>query len=305
MKRITRARPLLGTFVEIWAEDASPDRAEEAIRAAFEEIARVQSLLSYHDSESLLSRINRAAVGESISVDPETFRLFQMIDRLYRESSGLFDVTVAGVLDRIGYRSDVADLPEAEQYGLWSDVELAAPNRLILHAPVRIDLSGIAKGYAVDCAFAVLEARGIESFCVNAGGDLRIRSASAQSVAVRHPAAPAAVGEILSVAEGAVATSAGYYSRRHDALGESVTPLIHPASGKTASPEVSVTVMAPTCTMADALTKVVHADAEASGKVLAAFGAEALILSVPDATMPQLLERRWIAEAAGTDENLY
>ena len=304
MKRITRARPLLGTFVEIWAEDESTERAEAAIRGAFEEIARVQSLLSYHDPESQLSRINRAAVGESVRVDAEVFRLFQTIDRLYRESGGLFDVTVAGVLDRIGYRSDVADLPEAERYGSWNDVELAAPNTLIVHAPVRIDLSGIAKGYAVDSAFAILEERGIESFCVNAGGDLRIRSASAQSVAIRHPAAPAAMGEIISVTEGAAATSAGYYSLRRDERGGTITPLIHPGSGKTASPEVSVTVLAPTCTMADALTKVVHADGDASAKLLAAFGAEALILSVSEQRGASLLERRRIPETAGAGAKL-
>lgn len=279
MRVITRARPLLGTLVEIWGSEHPAGNTDTAIRQAFEEIARVQALFSYHAPDSELNRINRSPIGEPVRLDAEMYGLLQTVDELYHRSGGLFDVTVAAALEEIGYKSDVMDLPLIDQPGLWNDVELIGENRLVLKQRVRMDLSGIAKGYAVDRAYAVMEASGIESFCINAGGDLRIKSAHKESVTIRHPVYPWMEGETVYIDQGAVATSAGYYSVQENRYGEKVTPLIHPGSRRTASDKVSVSVLASTCTIADALTKVVHADPIGTTKLLESYGAKAVILS--------------------------
>jgi thiamine biosynthesis lipoprotein len=123
------------------------------------------------------------------------------------------------------------------------------------HRPLRIDLGGIAKGYAVDRACEALRAHGVVSALVNAGGDLRVVGSTPWPVAVRHPARPAQRLPLCEIADGALATSAAYFlpmsaGRRARALVDGRTRGLREWHG-------SVSVTAATCLRADALTKVV------------------------------------------------
>ncbi len=105
----------------------------------------------------------------------------------------------------------------------------------------------------------------------------KLNGDSAQTVHVRHPLAATTIVPLVQLREGAAATSAGYYaSRRHQ--GRRVMPIIHPHSRIACDVTRSVTVLAQDCMCADALTKVVHADAEKAGAVLARFNARAFIV---------------------------
>lgn len=149
--------------------------------------------------------------------------------------------------------------------------------RVRLLRRLRIDVSGIAKGYAVDRAIQALVDSGMTAGRVNAGGDLRVFGNATQTIHVRHPAVPARSLPLVELSVGAAATSAGYYtSRRH--RGRMVTPLIHPRTRAACGTGRSVTVLAQDCMSADALTKVVHADPQLAGAVLARFNARALML---------------------------
>src|SRR5215470_16997689 len=105
---LRRARPLLGTFVDIATSGAAAADLEAAIEAAFEAVARVHRLMSFHDPTSDVSRLNREAKTRTVAVDPWTFDVLATAQDLHRRSGGAFDVAVAPVLQDIGI------LPAAE-----------------------------------------------------------------------------------------------------------------------------------------------------------------------------------------------
>src|SRR6185437_14298893 len=91
---VRRARPLLGTFVEIAVDGWCADSAHCAIDAAFAAIEEVQRRMSFHDPASTLSRLNREAAQRAVPVDAWTFAVLRAAARVHRVSGGAFDVTV-------------------------------------------------------------------------------------------------------------------------------------------------------------------------------------------------------------------
>jgi thiamine biosynthesis lipoprotein len=270
---VRRARPLLGTLVEIHAAAAWPQsRLHAALDAAFAAVERVQALMSFHDPAGELSRLNREAAQRPVPVDAQTYAVLAAALELSRLSQGAFDISVGARLQQWAYLPSAEAVPAT---GDWRDIELLPQRQVRFRRPLRIDLGGIAKGYAVDCAIAALQAAGVQQALVNAGGDLR--ALGAQRVRLRHPQDPALAAHELELRDEALATSAIYFSRR--LLGaEPVSPLLDPRSGKPYLGAASVSVRAPDCLHADALTKVVlFAAPEAAEEVLAAFNAHAYL----------------------------
>jgi thiamine biosynthesis lipoprotein len=144
--------------------------------------------------------------------------------------------------------------------------------------PLCVDLGGIAKGYAVDVAIAALRAHAVTSARVNAGGDLRVIGPEAEPVHVRTGGPNGVLMPLASVVDGAVATSAFAGARRRVA-GRWITPLIDPRPGLPVMSTRTVSVIAPTCMVADALTKVVALRGAAASPALARHDAAAIILS--------------------------
>jgi thiamine biosynthesis lipoprotein len=170
-----RMRPLLGTFVEIGARigaGGGPD-ADAAITAAFAGIETIQRLLSFHDPDSDLSRLNRRP-GDEIELHPLSLRVLRLARCITRASGGLFNCTVGGALVRLGRLPDHGGAPPLE-YGTADDIEIFPDrNSARLRRPLRITLDGIAKGYAVDHGVRILRRQGVDSGWINAGGDLRV-----------------------------------------------------------------------------------------------------------------------------------
>lgn len=172
-KHYRRMRPLLGTYVEIGTALPSGCTAGNAVTAAFAAIETVQRLLSFHDPDSDLSRLNRSA-GEPVGLHPLSVRILWLARRMTRASGGLFNCTVGGALVRRGALPDHGG-PAALDHGDADDIEIGARRcEAGLRRPLRITLDGIAKGYAVDHAVRVLKSRGIGAGWINAGGDLRV-----------------------------------------------------------------------------------------------------------------------------------
>ncbi len=272
---VRRARPLLGTFVEIVVPNSDRDPAN-AINAAFAVIEEVQRRMSFHDPASTLSRINREAARRAVRVDDWTFAVLQAAGEFHRISGGVFDVTIAR---RLQARRFLPGNAAPESGGSFGDVELTADRRVRFHHPgIQIDLGGIAKGFAVDQAVAALRDAGISSALVNAGGDLRAFGKAAFPISIRHPNDPSATLTSFTICDSAVATSAHYFA---DPLGPgcSASPIIHPLRPQQPSLPRSVTVRAPNAMRADALTKIVMLSVEEVLPLLARFNANALIVS--------------------------
>lgn len=277
---IRRARPLLGTLVEIAARGPA---AEAAVAAAFRAVERVHDLMSYHDPDSDLSRLNRGAAARAVTVHSWTWQVLQAAREFSAASGGLFDITVAPALSRLGYLPRHGGFPRASGHADWRDVELLSRCRVRFARPLRIDLGGIAKGFAVDRAIDSLRASGMRAGRVNAGGDLRRFGPGVETLHVRHPHAPSLLLPLAEMCEGAAATSAGYFApKQRD--GRTLSPHIDPRTGRPLGTNASATVLAADCMTADALTKAVLADCPAALPVLERFGARTLLLDRNPAT---------------------
>lgn len=268
---LRRARPLLGTLVEIRAEGSGD--LEAAVLAAFAELAACHARLSAHQPDSDVRRLAAAPPGQTLAVDGRTWEVLSLAQELAAASAGVFDVTIAPRLAAAGY------LPAALAHGQgdWRDLELLPDYRLRPRLPLAVDLGGIAKGYAVDRAVEILRAHGVASGCVNAGGDLRLFGAEAETLYLRHPAHPTRLLPVGELADGACATTAPYFARRENE-GEAVSPLVDPRVGHLLSDFDSITVIAPRCAHADALTKVALLLGNDAGPLLQRYGAYALRL---------------------------
>ena len=220
---IRRARPHLGTIVGISA-DATPP----AVSAAFAAIEQVHLLMSAQRSGSDIGRINREAFRRSVRVHAWTFEVLERAMQISERSGGAFDIVMPGTGAH------------------FTDIVLEQ-SCVRLRRPARVDVSGIAKGFAVDMAVGVLQANGARAGSVNAGGDLRFFGDWQGAVRVRVPGNLGAAICLPPSAHEAFATSSGYFG----------ASLNDPRTSACAAIDWSVTVAAATCLVADALTKAV------------------------------------------------
>jgi thiamine biosynthesis lipoprotein len=275
---VSRARPLLGTLVQIRASGPST-RIQQVVEAAFTAIEQVQQLLSYQDPGSELSALNQQSLFEPRRVHADTYAVLDAALHFARLSDGAFDPCVGLELEQWGLLpSRTAMRPRVSAgRGTWRDIELLPDRQVCLHRPVWIDLGGIAKGYAVDVALRALLAGGAYDAVVNAGGDLRVAGPRVRQVALRHPLAPDRTSESVPLLNAALATSGAYYSRQHRREGD-VSALVDPTGRRPHLDPGSVSVRAATCMGADALTKVVlFAQPEVAERALSACNAIAFV----------------------------
>jgi len=264
---LQRARPALGTLVQMRVEGLADDVVLRALETAFAEVAAVHRCMSFHESSSDLSRLHGVPAGTCVRIDTRTHAVLACALEIAGASEGIFDPTIAVQQVARGWlprpQSPFAPDPRAN----WRDIELYADDRVRLRRPLWIDLGGIAKGYAVDRAVDILVAAGATQGCVNAGGDLRVFGLRAERVHLR-----AATGYLpaLELCDAAIAGSSG-------------AAHVHGRTRAAADAGARVGVVAPTCMVADALTKVVlAAGLSASAAVLARFGAQACAFDEAD-----------------------
>jgi thiamine biosynthesis lipoprotein len=207
LKRVTRSRPLLGTFVTIECVAPSTAPAAAAIDDAFACFALIERLMHPTRNDSDLVAIRDARRSAAVAVHAWTWEVLTLSKRLNELTEGRFDPC----------------LPDAD--GRLSDLELPAPGIVLRSKPLLIDLGGIAKGFAVDRAVDALMDAGCRSGIVNAGGDLRVFGAEDRTIWIRADggAWPVALRDrALAVSDRQSARHpsehSGYYSRvTHDA----------------------------------------------------------------------------------------
>lgn len=277
---VRRARPLLGTLVEIRASGACDETMlHAAVEQAFAAVARIHAQFSVHEADSAASRLNRTAHREPVRLDPAMQAVLAAAWRFSEASDGAFDLAVGARLQALGL------LPEAGTTGdaraNWRDLEWLDAATVRFRRPMRLDFGGIAKGYAVDQAIDVLRAAGLASALVNAGGDLRVAGSHPQAIAIRDARDPARCARRIELRNEALATSAAYFSRTDDGQRSA---LIDPRSGAPYLGCDSVSVIAADAMSADALTKIVlFAPAARSAAILAQCNARAIVQRADDA----------------------
>jgi thiamine biosynthesis lipoprotein len=273
----------MGTFVEV----ASPDRRAAGI--AFAEIRRIERLLSKYDPESEVSRLNRAG---RLQVSRETFYLIQKAKDFSQASGGAFDITVGPLVDLWGFSSRNYRLPSAQE--IASALKCVGAEKIILRpadnvveftvSGVKIDLGGIGKGYALDCAAQKLKAAGVASCLINAGGQVLAVGDNAGApwrVAIRSPRGQG-VRAFLALRNGSVSTS-GDYQHYFVSHGRRYSHIIDPRSGYPAQSGVTaVTIIAADGMTADALSTAVFVLGKEKGAALAAEFPQARIARIEE-----------------------
>jgi FAD:protein FMN transferase len=278
---VRRARPLLGTFVEITVTDAAPSEMHAAVEAAFEAVGEVHRLMSFHDERSEVARLNREAFVRTVAVHPWTFQVLEAAVDLHQRSAGVFDIASAPVLQDMGLLPRLRDdRPSTSGNRATTEaIELLPGRRVRFKQPdTRIDLGGIAKGFAVDRATEVLRDRGMPAALVNAGGDLAVFGPSPHTVYIRDPRDPGCLMCRVGLSNEALASSGRCFDpfRSSEAIGSAV---IDPSSWKPARTALGATVCAPSCMLADALTKVVMVAGPSAAHLLEHYRAGALVVS--------------------------
>jgi thiamine biosynthesis lipoprotein len=259
---LRRCRPLLGTFVEVTAD------REAAIDSAFAAVERVHRLMSAHEPDSDISRINRFAHVDPIQVDGWTALVIERALFWSKRSEGAFDVVGAGkaALERgLLPRHSDQPLPIAAH---WTWLETQGRSVRLLK-PGCVDVGGIAKGFAVDRAIEALRQADCERGLVNAGGDLRGFGREPWPIRVAHPLDRRPLAAV-DLDNAAFATSGGLPNN------DGSLSFDHLGGGQGWH---SVSVLARTACDADALTKIAWNMGEKAGPLLADVDAEAFAVT--------------------------
>lgn len=260
---------IMGTFVEV----ISPDR--QAAGIVFEEIKRIDALMSKYKENSEISQLNRTG---RMALGPDTFYVLKKAKEFWVLSNGAFDITVGPLMDLWGFTEKKYHVPVAAQIN--KTLRLVGTDKIVFNKinnvvkfkfpGMKIDLGGIAKGYAVDSAVGKLKQKEIKSCLINAGGQIyclgdkpphqsfwcRGKSGEPWSVAVRNPRKPGFI-DYLKLKDQSVATSGDYeqyFKNKEKRYGH----ILDPKTGYPAqSGVISVTVIASDGLTADALSTAV------------------------------------------------
>jgi thiamine biosynthesis lipoprotein len=249
-------------------------RAAELLEVAEERIHHLEAQWSRFRPTSELSRLNERA-GTRTTLTPETFDLVAAAVAGWKRTDGLFDPTLLTAVERVGYDATFDSLPADRPGAAVGGGAAAAPPAastgcagieldpvactVRLPAGTRLDLGGIAKGYAADLVVADLADAGLDGACANLGGDVRVwgvaPAAGGWTVEIQDPTSDAAPLAVLEIDDGAIVTSTRL-KRRWLVDGVEQHHLIDPRTGRSAfGGWAQVSVIAGTATEAEILVK--------------------------------------------------
>jgi len=262
---IGRARLLMGARLRIEARGPS---AEPAIERAFDEVARLESVLSNWRADSEVSRMNAAAASGPVAVSADLLVAVGAALRFAQETGGAFDPTVEPLVRAYGLRGPEGILPgagsppaagDAAPVG-WRGVRIDPAHRTVAFAleGMGIDFGGIGKGIALDAAAEVLRSDGVEAALLDFAGQVLVfgtgPDAGGWNVGIADPDDRTAPAVTVRLAAGSLATS-GNSERAVVRDGRRIGHILDPRTGLPVAWDGSVSVLAADATTADALTK--------------------------------------------------
>jgi len=253
---MTEKRGIMGTEVSVTLSTDDAKLGKEAIESVMAEMRRIDEELSPYKESSPLSRVNREAAKSPQKISSEFVFLIDKSLWFSRISGGAFDITYASVGYYYDYREGKRPSDKLRESLLpainyhWLVLDKKNSTIAFNHENVKIDLGGIAKGYAVDRAIGILQGMGITHASVTAGGDSRIigdRYGRPWVVGIKNPRSDPNDHDAvirLPLSDTAVSTSGDYERFFIDPkTGERVHHIINPRTGKSATGVVSVTIL--------------------------------------------------------------
>ena len=227
------------------------------------EILRFEKKYSRYRSESVTSKINRAAGRTPVSIDAETVAILRYAAVCHEQSGGLFDIT-SGVLRRIWNRERTS-LPRALELDAslalvgWERVEYSEKQVYLPLKGMELDFGGVVKEYAADAAALIAEREGVRHGLINLGGDIRVvgpqPGGQPWPVGIVHPLRTDSAVATVSLMNGALTTSGGY--ERYVAIGgRRYSHLIDPRTGWPVDGLLSVSVAAERAVVAGSIASI-------------------------------------------------
>nr|MBI3613916.1 FAD:protein FMN transferase [Nitrospirota bacterium] len=260
---VQRAQMLMGTLVQITAVAPSEAQAQTATTAGFQEIRRLEDLLSTWIPTSELSRVNEAAGREPVAVSPDTLLILQRSLDMARLTEGGFNIVVGPAVQAWSVTEQQRVPTDTELEALRPLVDLAqlrldakAGTVLLARTGMRVDVGGIGKGFAADRAVAVMQRVGATAGVVALSGDIktfgRLPDGRPFPFGIRHPRKEGALLARLDLQDEAIST-AGDYERFFEREGIRYHHILDPKTLKQARGCQSVTIVATEGTLADGL----------------------------------------------------
>ena len=270
LRRVSDVDFLMSTMVEVIVYCDNQKDAHDIIRMAFDEAKRIEHIMEARKGDGEMERINSATGQTRWTISPELSAVLERSGHFYRLTDGLFDPTIAPVkwlwdFEGEGRLPPAAEIHEQLTHVGYDRVNVHGSQLEFADDGIKLDLGGVAKGYAVDRMIDVLKKHGITAGLVNAGGDivtfgkkpgkknLPFERAEPEDwkIAVRHPRMNRQI-EVKSAELPAVATS-GDYERYFIKDGVRYHHILDPRTGYPADRSISVTVWTTTAMDADIL----------------------------------------------------
>lgn len=262
---VRRTQFIMGTLVEITVSHSDPELAQTMITQAFDEMSRIEKLMSTYIPDSEISQINRAAGKKAIPVSPEVEEVIHEGIFWSEQSKGAFDLTVEPLVQLWGFDGEIEVIPgnktlkKTASLVNYKDIEIKNHTVKLTRTGMAINVGGLAKGYAVDRAVSLLRGQ-VGNGIVNAGGDLyafgKKDPKTPWNIGLQHPRQPQELLAAFAVQNQAVATS-GDYQRYFIKDGVRYHHIFDPRTGKPAREMISATLITTEVMEADALATAV------------------------------------------------
>lgn len=273
---VIRDAKIMGTTIhtEVWHNDKGV--AKQAADIVLDTMREVDQSMSSYIETSELSHVNKHAAVSEIPISDELYSVINHSLHYSFITEGAFDITFASVGYLYNFRNAVRPTQDEIQQQLqginFRNIDLNEEKKTIhfKHANIRIDLGGIAKGYAVDLAVQRAKQLGVEHILVTVGGDTRIlgdRRGRPWVIGIRHPLDKEKVIAKIPLANEALSTS-GDYERYFEEDGVRYHHIIDPYTGDSAREVHSVTILGPAAMDTDALSTSVFVLGAAKGMKL-------------------------------------
>ncbi|MBI5049190.1 MAG: FAD:protein FMN transferase [Deltaproteobacteria bacterium] len=267
---IKYTRTLMGTVVEITLVGEDEVRLNKAAGAAFDEIKRLENLMSHYKEDSDVAKINASAGKKPAAISHETLAVIETSLKVSQLSNGAFDVTM-GILGKVWHftTDDKGEMAPPSKEDIKKLLPLIDFSRIIIDKKnstvklakqgMKINLGGIAKGYIIGKAAEVLKKLDIKRGIIHAGGDMVVFQEAGSPpwlIGIQDPRQKDKIIGTIKASNTAVATS-GDYERFFIKDGRRYHHIMDPDTGFPADKSTAVTIVADDPTMADALSTAV------------------------------------------------
>ncbi len=263
--KYSESRQIMGTFVnaDVCLASNEQKKVDEALKEVWARMDEISSQMSVFNQEGVLSKINNSQ-GSPMQIEKDLYSLIKNSIYYSQITKGTFDVTVLPLIElwkrnsREGRVPTQKEINETKKSVGYKYIQLLKGNKIQLQKiNAKVDLGGIAKGYAVDEAARILKEHGINNFFIDAGGDLYVSGLNCRErpwkIGIRDPQNKNEIIDVIELSDMAVTTS-GDYEQFYMINGKKYSHIIDPLTGYPQQGIVSATVIAPTATQADALS---------------------------------------------------